>query len=113
MDGDTLFMNKQYDDSNQEKHYTDNLINGGNETTGITPNGNEEPPNSLSEQIIKNIAVEKELSEIASAYNLHRTETEVKTDDLAMDIDPPRDFKESCAFGSDKSAESGKFYQAR
>jgi hypothetical protein len=106
--GHTMFMNKQYDSSNQEKHYNDDLINGGSETP-VAISEPVETQGNLNEEIIKNIAVEKELSEIASAYNLHRNEGDSKTDELiGMDVDPPKDFKDVSE--SDKSVPSGKHF---
>lgn len=103
-----MFMNKQYDSSNQEKHYNDDLINGGSETP-VAISEPVETQGNLNEEIIKNIAVEKELSEIASAYNLHRNEGDSKTDELiGMDVDPPKDFKDVSE--SDKSVPSGKHF---
>ncbi|KAI5723289.1 hypothetical protein M8J76_003832 [Diaphorina citri] len=102
--GHTMFMNKQYDSSNQEKHYNDDLINGGSETP-VAISEPVETQGNLNKEIIKNIAVEKELSEIASAYNLHRNEGDSKTDELiGMDVDPPKDFKDVSE--SDKSVPS-------
>lgn len=88
----------------KEKQHSDELTNGGSEKSSKqTMDAQDEPVKVFNEEIIKNIAVEKELSEIASAYNLHRTDSKTEEE---MEVDPPK-ADESC---EKNTSDSGKCF---
>lgn len=98
-----MSINNQLGSSNQDIQYKDDLVNGGSQAPVDATNRVHEPLSNLNEDIVKNMVVEKDLSEIASAYNIHRTESDGNTEDLLMEVDTPTDLKDASTFGSDKS----------
>uniref|UniRef100_A0A8D8PTP9 Uncharacterized protein n=1 Tax=Cacopsylla melanoneura TaxID=428564 RepID=A0A8D8PTP9_9HEMI len=92
MEGEAVHLNNQFNGSGEDKQYES--VN----TPNVTIDEKMDEDKDFNEDIIKNIAVEKELSEIASAYNLHRNENAAEE----MDTGPAQ---ESLDFQNDKVLE--------